>query len=63
MLEISRSSHDGASNEPEEKALKRLNHTIVKLFHVEEDQDFKYLKNETVFELAFLKLFENKYCL
>jgi serine/threonine protein kinase len=51
-----------ASNEPEVKALQMLDHTnVIKLFHVEENQDFKYLKNQTVFELIFLKLFENKY--
>ncbi|XP_046439709.1 probable serine/threonine-protein kinase irlC isoform X2 [Daphnia pulex] len=33
---------DAASNEQEEKALKMLDHTnVIKLFHVEEDQDFK----------------------
>jgi serine/threonine protein kinase len=42
---------DAASNEQEEKALKMLHHeNVIKLFHVEEDQDFKYLKNQTVFE-------------
>jgi serine/threonine protein kinase len=36
---------DAAGNEQEEKALKMLDHTnVIKLFHVEEDQDFKYLK-------------------
>jgi serine/threonine-protein kinase/endoribonuclease IRE1 len=39
-----------ASNEPEVMALKMLDHTnVIKLFHVEEDQDFKYLKNQRVF--------------
>ncbi|EFX83046.1 hypothetical protein DAPPUDRAFT_240627 [Daphnia pulex] len=33
---------DAASNEQEEKALKMLDHTnVIKLFHVEKDQDFK----------------------
>jgi serine/threonine protein kinase len=42
---------DAASNEQEEKALKLLDHpNVIKLFHMEEDQDFKYLKNQTVFE-------------
>jgi serine/threonine-protein kinase/endoribonuclease IRE1 len=51
-----------ASNEQEVNALKMLDHTnVIKLFHVQEDQDFKYLKNQTVFELAFLKLFEIKF--
>ncbi len=55
---------DASSNEQEEKALKMLDHTnVIKLLHVEEDQDFKYLKNHTVFKLAFYKLSENKYCL
>jgi serine/threonine protein kinase len=50
-----------ASIEQEEKALKMLHHpNVIKLFHVEEDQDFRYFKNQMV-ELAFLKLFENKY--
>jgi hypothetical protein len=32
-----------ACNEPEVKALQMLDHTnVIKLFHVEEDQDFKY---------------------
>jgi serine/threonine protein kinase len=45
---------DAASNEQEEKALKMLDHTnVIKLFHVEEDQDIKYFKIQTVFELAF----------
>jgi serine/threonine protein kinase len=36
---------DAVSNEQEEKALKMLDHpNVIKLFHVEEDQDFKYLK-------------------
>jgi serine/threonine protein kinase len=40
---------DAATNEQEEKALKMLDHpNVIKLFHVEEDQDFKYLKNQTV---------------
>jgi serine/threonine protein kinase len=52
---------DAASNEQEEKALKMLDHTnVIKLFDMEEDQDFRYFKNQMV-ELAFLKLFENKY--
>jgi serine/threonine protein kinase len=34
---------DAASNEQEEKALKLLDHpNVIKLFHMEEDQDFKY---------------------
>jgi hypothetical protein len=38
------------SNEQEEMALKILDHTnVIKLFHVEEDQNFKYFKNQTVF--------------
>jgi serine/threonine protein kinase len=42
---------DAASNEQEEKALKLLDHpNVIKLFHVEEDQDFKYLKNQTFFK-------------
>jgi len=53
-----------ASNEPEVKALKMLDHpNVIKLFHVKEDQDFKYLNIHTVFSLPFLKLFENKYSL
>jgi serine/threonine protein kinase len=41
---------DAATTEQEEKALKMLDHrNVIKLFHVEEDQDFKYLKNQTVF--------------
>jgi serine/threonine protein kinase len=40
-----------ATNEQEEKALKMLDHTnVIKLFHMEEDQDFRYLKNQTVFK-------------
>ena len=39
---------DAASNEQEEKALKMLDHVnVIKLFHVEEDQDFKYFKNQS----------------
>ena len=35
--------HHAATNQQEEKALKTLDHINVnKLFHVEEDQDFKY---------------------
>jgi predicted Ser/Thr protein kinase len=46
---------DASSNEQEEKALKMLDHVnVIKLFHVEEDQDFKYLK----IELACLLKFE-----
>jgi hypothetical protein len=49
-----------AGNEQEEKALKMLDHTnVIKLFHVEEDQDFKYLKNENSFQSEILNLFEN----
>ncbi len=49
---------DAATTEQEEKALKMLDHTnVIKLFHVEEDQDFKYFKNQTVFKLEFLKFF------
>jgi serine/threonine protein kinase len=34
---------DATSNEQEVKALKMLHHeNVIKLFHVEEDQDFKY---------------------
>jgi serine/threonine protein kinase len=45
---------DAASNEQEEMALKMLHHTnVIKLFHVQEDQDFRYFNNRTV-ELAFL---------
>jgi serine/threonine protein kinase len=41
---------DAATTEQEEKALKMLDHrNVIKLFHVEKDQDFKYLKNQTVF--------------
>jgi hypothetical protein len=48
------------SNEQEEKALEMLDHTnVIKLFHVEEDQDFKYLKNENSFQSRILNLFEN----
>ncbi len=37
---------DAASNEQEEKALKMLDHTnVIKLFHVENDQDLKYFNN------------------
>jgi serine/threonine-protein kinase/endoribonuclease IRE1 len=44
---------DAASNEQEEKALKMLDHTnVIKLFYVEEDADFKYLKKLTAFKLA-----------
>jgi serine/threonine protein kinase len=40
---------DAATTEQEEMALKILNHpNVIKLFHVEEDLDFKYLKNQTV---------------
>jgi serine/threonine protein kinase len=54
---------DAATNEREVKALKMLNHpNVIKLFQVEEDQDFKYLKNQTVKKLAFFH-FDNKYCL
>jgi hypothetical protein len=36
---------NAASNEPEVKALQMLHHrNVIKLFHVEEDEDFKYLK-------------------
>ena len=46
---------DAASNEQEEKALKMLHHTnVIKLFHVEEDQDFKYLKNSNSFQIRIL---------
>jgi hypothetical protein len=39
------------ATEQEEMALKMLEHTnVIKLFHEQEDQDFKYLKNQTVFE-------------
>jgi hypothetical protein len=42
---------DAATNEQEEKALKMLHHeNVIKLFHVQEDLDFKYLKNQSVFE-------------
>jgi serine/threonine protein kinase len=41
---------DAATTEQEEKALKMLDHrNVIKLFDVEKDQDFKYLKNQTVF--------------
>ena len=41
---------DAATTEQEEKALKMLDHTnVIKLFDVQEDQDFKYLKNQIVF--------------
>jgi serine/threonine protein kinase len=47
---------DAASNEQEEKALKMLDHTnVIKLFDMEEDQDFRYFKNQMV-ELTFLKI-------
>jgi hypothetical protein len=37
---------DAASNEQEEKALKMLDHTnVIKLFHVENNQDLKYFNN------------------
>jgi serine/threonine protein kinase len=46
---------DAASNEQEEKALKMLHHpNVIKLFHVEEDQDFKYLKNSNSFQIRIL---------
>jgi serine/threonine protein kinase len=46
---------DAASNEQEEKALKMLDHpNVIKLFHVEEDQDFKYLKNSNSFQIRIL---------
>jgi hypothetical protein len=49
-----------ASNEQEEKALKILDHTnVIKLFHVQENQDFKYLKNENSFQSGILNLSEN----
>jgi serine/threonine protein kinase len=49
---------DAATTEQEEKALKMLDHrNVIKLFHVEEDQDFKYLKNQTFFKLAYFKIF------
>ncbi len=39
---------DAASNEQKGKALKMLHHpNVIKLFHVEEDQDFKYFKNQS----------------
>jgi serine/threonine protein kinase len=42
---------DAATNEQEEKALKILHHpNVIKLFHVQKDLDFKYLKNQSVFE-------------
>jgi predicted Ser/Thr protein kinase len=45
---------DAVTKEQEEKALKMLDHiNVIKLFHVEEDQDFKYWHNGTVFKVAF----------
>ncbi len=45
------------TTEQEEKALKMLDHTnVIKLFHVEEDQDFKYLQNETILKWYFKSL-------
>ncbi len=42
-----------ASSKREENALKIFNDEhVIKLFHVEEDQNFKYLQSETVFILA-----------
>ncbi len=45
---------NAVTTEQEERALKMLDHiNVIKLFHVEEDQDFKYWQNETVFKVAF----------
>jgi serine/threonine protein kinase len=47
-------------NEREESALKMFHHEhVIKLFHVEEDQDFKYLSNEIVLKIGILKLSGN----
>jgi hypothetical protein len=55
---------DAASNEQEEKALKMLHHeNVIKLFHVEKDLDFRYLKKSNSFGIIISKLFENKFCL
>jgi serine/threonine protein kinase len=46
-----------ATTEQEEKALKMLDHVnVIKLFHVEEDQDFKYWQNETILKWHFKSL-------
>jgi serine/threonine protein kinase len=46
---------NAVTTEQEEKALKMLDHrNVIKLFHVEKDRDLKYLKNHSVFKLAFL---------
>jgi serine/threonine protein kinase len=50
---------DAATNEQEEMALKMLDHeNVIKLFHVEEDQDFKYFKNQTVLKNCHFKSFQ-----
>jgi hypothetical protein len=49
---------NATSSEREENALEQFDHeNVVKLFHVEKNQDFRYLKNQTVFEFKNFRTF------